>query len=219
MKVQTTHGKNNIWLTLILIISTLLIVLFFYLDRRNELSTLIQSWGPGGIVLAILIMGALCMTPIPSEGFFILLLKIFGVFWGALYSWIGYTLSTFILYYLAHYYLKDFFQKIFSPQLFEAVDHWIDSKGTLGLFIARLIPFPAHAVGYIAGVMPSVKLWPYVWTGAVTIIPYYLGTALIYLGLINSTSLWLLIGAAALIILWGLSYLFRRQSSTYYGEK
>ncbi|MEL1135069.1 VTT domain-containing protein [Desulfitobacterium sp. THU1] len=206
MKLQKTHGTNSLLLTLILVISIALIVLFFYLDRKNELSSLIQSWGIGGIFFAILIMAALCMTPIPSEGFFILLLKIFGVFWGSLYSWLGFILSNFAIYYLAHYYLKDFFRKLVTPKLFESVDRWIEDKGTLGLFFARLLPLPAHTVGYIAGVMPSVKLWPYVWTAAITIVPYYVGTALIYLGVAKSTWIWLLVGATALLVIWGISY-------------
>lgn len=207
-----SKSENYVWLSLILLFSSALIVFFFYLDRTNELSTLIRSWGIGGIIFAILLMGALCMTPIPSEGFFVLLLKIFGVVWGTLYSWLGSILSALIIYYLAHYFGKSFFQKLITPERFAMVDLWIQKKNTLGLFIARLLPIPAFVVNYIAGSLPSVKLWPYIWTAALSIIPYYLGTALVYTGIAKSTRLWLTLGLAALLVLWGISYFFTKQT-------
>lgn len=214
LEVQKNKIKNYIALALILILSAALIILFFYLDRQGQLSALIQLWGIGGILFAILLIGALTMTPIPSEGFLILLLKIYGLFWGTLYAWLGSIISSGVIYYLARYYGKSFFMHLITPKRFEMVDHWIEGKGTLGLFIARLLPIPAFAVNYIAGVLPSVKLWPYVWTAALSIIPYYLGTALIYQGVAKSTWIWLIVGAAALLALWGVSYLLSKQTNT-----
>lgn len=204
--------KNYIGLLLIMVIFTVLIVLFFYLDRENKLSALIQHWGLGGIFLSIILMTALCMTPIPSEGLVILLLKIFGIFAGTLYAWIGSILSSLIIFYLARYFGKSFFQKLITPQRFESVDHWIRQKGSFGLLIARLLPIPAFAVNYIAGVMPSIKLWPYVWTAALSIIPYYIGTALVYVGIVQSTWIWLAVGGAAILAFWGISYSLNKKS-------
>ncbi|WP_434510281.1 TVP38/TMEM64 family protein [Desulfitobacterium sp. AusDCA] len=206
MKDQKLNKKNYIVLFLIMVIFTVLIVLFFYLDRENRLSSLIQNWGLRGIFLSLLLMTALCMTPIPSEGLVILLLKVFGIFAGTLYAWIGSILSSLIIFYLARYFGKSFFQKLITPQRFETVDHWIREKGSLGLLIARLLPIPAFAVNYIAGVMPSVKLWPYIWTAALSIIPYYIGTALVYVGIVQSTWIWLAVGGTAILAFWGISY-------------
>lgn len=213
MKNQQVNKKNNGLLALVIIIFAVLIVLFFYLDRKNELSTLIQTWGIVGIIFAILIMGALCTTPIPSEGLTILLLKIFGVFWGILYSWLGSILSSFIIYYLVHYYGKSFFQKLITPERFETVDHWIKKKGPLGLLIARVLPIPAFIVNYIAAAIPSLKLWPYVWTAALAMLPYYLGTALVYVGVAKSTLIWVAVGAIAIFSFWAIGYLLSRRTN------
>lgn len=211
-KIKGKKSKNYGWLTLILIFFVALIVLFFYLDRQNKLSYFIQAWGIGGILLAILLMAAICMTPIPSEGLVLLLLKIFGVFWGVLYSWLGSILSSIAIFYITRYLGKSFFQKLLTPQHFETVEHWIRKKGSSGLLIARILPVPAFAVNYIAGALPSVKLWPYVWTAALAIIPYYIGTTLVYIGVAKSTWIWLTVGVAALLTFWGISYFLSKTS-------
>lgn len=214
MDDQKINKTNYIGLALIVVIFAVLLILFFYLDRRNELSVFIRNLGLGGIFLSILLMSALCMTPIPSEGLMILLLKIFGVYAGTLYSWLGSTLSSLIIFYLARYFGKSFFQRLITPQRFATVDHWIQKKGSFGLLIARLLPIPAFAVNYIAGAMPSVKLWPYVWTAALSIIPYYIGTALVYVGIVQSTWIWLALGGLAILVFWGMSYMLSRRSKS-----
>lgn len=206
-------GKNNVFLTLFIIIFLFLIVLFFYLDRKNQLSTLIRAWGIWGILLSILLMAALCMTPIPSEGFYLLLLKIFGVFLGPIYSWLGSIISAFVIYYLVHYFGKSLFQKLITPKYFETVDNWVKKRGSVGLLAARILPIPAFIVNYIAAAMPSISLWPYVWTSAVSIIPYYLGTTLVYIGVAKSTWIWLVAGVTAIIVVFTVSYQLNKKTN------
>jgi uncharacterized membrane protein YdjX (TVP38/TMEM64 family) len=210
---KNVKENNYGWLTLILIISVVLIVLFFYLDRQNQLSQVIQKWGLGGILISILLIAALCMTPIPSEGLVILLLKIFGIYEGVLYSWLGSILSSLAIFYLARYFGQSFFQKMVTPHRFEMVDHWIREKGSIGLLIARILPIPAFAVNYIAGVMPSVKLWPYVWTAALSIIPYYIGVALVYVGVYKLTWIWVAVGGVTILAFWGISYTLGKKAN------
>jgi uncharacterized membrane protein YdjX (TVP38/TMEM64 family) len=205
-------GRNYGWLTLIIVIFLALIVLFFYLDRQDYLSHIIRTWGLAGIMLAILLMTALSMTPIPSEGLLILLFKIFGIYEGLFYAWLGSILSSLVIYYLARYYGHSLFKRMISSNSMEQVDRWVQKKGTAGLFIARLLPVPAFAINYIAGIMPSIKLWPYMWTAALSIIPYYIGTALVYVGVYDATWIWLAAGGAAIILIWGISYYLTKKS-------
>ena len=189
----------------------LLIAAFLYLDRRNEISVLIQAWGFWGILLAVLLMTVICMTPIPSEGLVVLFLKIYGITHGIFYSWLGSTLSSLTIFWLARIYGQKLLPKLISPTRFEIVDNWVQRKGSLGLFIARLLPIPAFVVNYIAGLMPSLKLWPYFWTQALAIVPYYIGTALVFMGVAQKTWIWLILGAAALIVFWGTGYALNKQ--------
>jgi uncharacterized membrane protein YdjX (TVP38/TMEM64 family) len=217
LKTLKNKDKNYFRLIIVFILFITLIILFLYLDRQNQISRIIQAKGIAGILLSILLMTALCMTPIPSEGMVILLLKIFGVYEGTFYSWLGSILSSLIIFYFAHYFGQGFMQKIINPQRLQIVDHWIQKKGALGLLIARLLPIPAFAVNYAAGVLPSVKLWPYVWTAALAIIPYYLGTVFVYIGIAKATWIWLVVGVIALLALWQISFLLSKHTNN--GEK
>lgn len=207
MSDNQVNTNNYGRLTIILLVCLALIVLFFYLDRHNDISQVIWSWGKAGILLSILFMAAICMTPIPSEGLLIVLFKIFGIYNGAFYSWIGSILSALVIFYLARNWGQAFFRKMITPHRFHMVDHWILKRGSMGLFIARLLPIPAFAVNYITGVMPSVRLWPYIWTASLSIIPYYIGTALVYTGAARSTWIWLMAGGLIMFALWGISYI------------
>jgi len=211
----TIGGKGTIrkyaWTGIIIAVFVSLIAAFFYLDRRNELSVMIQEWGLGGVVFAILLMAALCMTPIPSEGLVVMYLKIFGTYEGVFFAWLGSTLSAVAIFIIVRVYGQMFIRKLISPQRFEVVDHWIKGKGSLGLLMARLLPIPAFAVNYIASAMPSMKLWTYLWTAALSMIPYYVGTALVFLGVSQETWIWLVLGIIALILIWSAGYFLNKR--------
>jgi uncharacterized membrane protein YdjX (TVP38/TMEM64 family) len=213
LKDQNIKEINYIWLILSLIILVGLIVLFFYLDRQNQLSLIIRTWGPGGILLSIFLMTALCMTPIYSEGLLILLFKIYGIYEGILIAWLGSLLSSLAIFYLVRYYGQNFFKKLITPERVNKVNIWIQKKGSLGLFLARLLPLPAFVVNYIAGVMSSIKLWPYIWTAALAILPYYVGTALVYIGVAQFRLVWLAVGVVIIFSLWGIGYTLSKKAN------
>ena len=212
---QALRDKHNIlkygWTGVLIAAFVLLIAAFFYLDRRNEISVIIQKWGLWGVAFAIFLMAALCMTPIPSEGLVVLFLKIYGIYQGVFFAWVGSTLSAVAIFIFVRVYGQRLMQKLISPERFKVVDQWIKGKGSLGLLVARLLPIPAFAVNYIASAMPSMKLWTYLWTAALTIIPYYVGTALVFLGVARETWNWLILGLAALIIFWGTGYVLNKR--------
>lgn len=212
---QTNEDKRNLrkygWTGVLIVLFILLIAAFFYFDRRNQISVVIRAWGVWGIVFAICLMGAICMTPIPSEGLVVLYLKIYGIYEGIFFSWLGSTLSSLVIFGIVRVYGQTLMKKLISPERFNTVDNWIKGKGSLGLLVARLLPIPAFAVNYIAGVMPSMKLWTYLWTAAVSMIPYYVGTALVFLGVARETWIWLALGIVALMIFWGTGYMLNKR--------
>lgn len=210
---RTKIGKYALSALVVGILVTLIVV-FLYLDRRNEISSSIQGLGFLGMFIAIVLMAFLHLTPVPSEGLLVLYLKIYGIYLGTLIAWLGSALSTLLIFFIARYYGQRFLQKLVTPERFNMVDNWVKRKGSLGLLIARLLPIPAFLVNYIAGVIPSVRFWPYVWTGALSIIPYYLGTALVFLGVSRAIWVWLIVGGIMIIAFWSLGYMFNRRLST-----
>lgn len=212
---QTIGDKRNMlkygWTGVLIVVFVLLIVVFFYFDRRNGISVIIRAWGLWGVVFAIFLMAALCMTPIPSEGLVVLYFKIYGVYQGLFFAWLGSTLSALAIFIIVRVYGVKLMQKLISQERFNVVDNWVKGKGSLGLFVARLLPIPAFAVNYIAGAMPSMKLWTYLWTAALSMIPYYIGTALVFLGVARETWIWLILGIVALILFWGTGYVLNKR--------
>lgn len=212
---QTIREKRNIrrygWTGVLIAAFILLIVAFFYLDRRNEISVIIRAWGLWGVVFAIFLMAALCMTPIPSEGLAVLYIKIYGIYQGIFFAWLGSTLGALAIFIIVRVYGQTLMKRLISPERFKVVDNWVKGKGSLGLFVARLLPIPAFAVNYIASAMPSMKLWTYLWTAALAMIPYYVGTALVFLGVARETWIWLVLGIVALILFWGTGYFLNKR--------
>jgi len=199
------------WTGVLIVAFVLLIAVFFYFDRRNEISVIIRAWGLWGIVFSIFLMSALCMTPIPSEGLVVLYLKIYGIYQGIFFAWLGSILSAMAIFIIVRVYGQTLMKRLISQERFNVVDNWIKGKGSMGLFVARLLPIPAFAVNYIAGAMPSIKLWTYLWTAALSMIPYYVGTTLVFLGVARETWIWMVLGIAALILFWGMGYFLNKR--------
>lgn len=173
----------------------LFVAVFLYFDRGNEITVLIQAWGAWGIVLAVFLMATLFMTPVPSEGLIVIYLKIYGAYLGTLYSWLGSMISSIAFFYIARTYAQKPMEKLITKERFKTVDNWVKEKGTIGLLTARFLPIPAFFVNCIVGTMPSIKIWPFFWTATVAIIPYFVGIALVFLGVSNGTWKWTIIGA------------------------
>ena len=194
------NKKNKInllitrWSGAIAVVLILFAAIFLYFDRGNGISVLIQRWGVMGIILAVLLMAAIFMTPVPSEGLVIIYFKIYGVYFGTLYSWIGSIIGSLALFIFARFYGQNIVAKLITKERFEIVNTWVAEKGTFGLFIARLLPIPTFFANFIFGIMPSIKTWPYLWTTSISIIPYFVGMAMIFMGIDKGTKLWLILG-------------------------
>jgi uncharacterized membrane protein YdjX (TVP38/TMEM64 family) len=203
------YGGLALLITLFVLLS---VFLFFYLDRSNAISKMIQNSGLYGVILALVMMALVSMTPVPTEGLLVLYQKVYGVYWGTTLAWMGANLGSLIIFLLARAYGQKFLNQFIKPEYFELVNRWVGRRGTWGLFIARLMPIPAFAANYIAGVLPSVRFWPYFWTAAISIIPYYVATALVYLGVSRQVWPWLIVGALGVLGFWGIGYWIKRRS-------
>lgn len=201
------------WIALLVGILITAVVVFLYLDRRNEISAAIQGLGIIGMAMAVVLMAFLHLTPVPSEGLLVLYLKIYGIYLGTLIAWLGSALSTLLIFYVARTYGQRFMRKLITQERFHMVNDWVKRKGSVGLLIARLLPIPAFIVNYIAGIIPAVRFWPYIWTGALAIIPYYMGTALVYLGVSREIWIWLIVGGIMIAAFWSLGYLFSHRTA------
>ncbi len=194
-------------------IAFLMIVFFFYMDQHGAVTLVIRSFGIFGIIIGILLMGAVCMTPIPSEGLLVIFLKVYGVLYGLLFAWIGSTLGAMAIFLLARSLFQPMIIGVIRDTWRYQIEEWVRKRGTMGLLIARLLPIPAVIINYAAGLFPGIRFYPYLWTAIVSMAPYYAGTALLFLGIAHGMTVWLIVGSLVIAVLVGVSYMFNRKWS------
>lgn len=197
----------------ILVVGALLVAAFFYFDRNNRLSRLILATGPWGIVISVVAMTLLCIIPVPSEFLLVLNMKVYGVWWGSLFSWIGSMLGCIAVFLIARYWAGRLLHAFISDEQMGKVEKWVGHHGVTGLILARIVPLPFIVVNYTAGVVRSVTLWNFIWTSAVGGIPYYLGAACVFLGLSRRYLVWLIVGGVAVVGVWTFGYLYNRHGN------
>ncbi|MBX5435894.1 MAG: TVP38/TMEM64 family protein [Alicyclobacillaceae bacterium] len=202
---------GSLWSVCLVLSGFAAMALFLYMDRNNQLSSVISGWGAVGIAASILLMAVLCMVPVPTEFLLLMNMRVYGVWAGVSFAWCGAMLGTLAVFGLARRFGRRFVQRWVSDDRFRQVESWVRRRQTVGLLFARLLPIPAVIVNYAAGLLTPVKLWTYMWTAAVTIIPYYIGTALLYLGIIRHLSLWLFVGVLSMAVLWLVSHWVTRR--------
>lgn len=207
---KLSKGASAAWSVAILAIGIALMVLFFHLDRHNEISDAIRSSGGFGIILSILLMALFCVIPVPSEFLMIMNMKVFGVWWGIFYTWIGAMLGALTVFLFARYVGRHLLEAFVSADRLQQVNTWIGNRGPIGLLLVRLIPLPFIVVNYAAGVLKSVKPFDYIWTTAVGLLPYDLGAALVFLGVSTRFRYYLVFGGLVVAAIWIGGFLYNR---------
>lgn len=188
------------------------VVLFFYYNRNHAITHAIQAYGSTGVFAAILMMTLLFLTPIPSEGLLLIYFNVYGVWIGLLYAWLSYLISVIILFVVARYTSTNFIRKTISSSRFETVDRWLKKKGFVGLLIVRLLPIPAFVVNCVMGAMPSIDFYGYLFTAIIAIIPYYVSSSLLYLGVSTANYKILLLCIPILLGAWWLAIKIRKMN-------
>lgn len=121
--------------------------------------------------------------------------------------------SAVVIFPVARRYGQVALRRFVTEDAFREIDGWIQKRGSLGLLIARLLPLPGFAVSYAAGILPSIGFVPYMWTAAVSLIPYYVAAALMFIGITARFVLYIAIGAVALVAFWLSGYWFHKRSN------
>jgi uncharacterized membrane protein YdjX (TVP38/TMEM64 family) len=153
--------------TVILIMSVIASsLLAVYLAKNiDQVESFIADIGFVGPLVSITLHTLLGASPIPSETLTAINGIVFGPLLGALYSWIGYMLASYVEYFIG--------MKIGNISDFESDrDKMPFGLGRLPadspwfLLLGRIVPFGgAKVVGVIGGVY-RVSLWRFTWTAA-----------------------------------------------------
>jgi len=191
-------------------------VVWFYFHYRHSLSihhaiVMIQGAGVNGVVVAILLMAVFCVLPVPSEFLIVANMMVYGVGWGLFYSWVGAVIGAVWAMYLTRWVGQPFVKRLLSEERQSQVNSWVGERGTMGLLALRFVPLvPYHALNYVAGLL-DIRLWPFVWTTAVGIIPFDLVMGAAFIGVSNGMAPWLLWGIIPLVLLLAVGFLYRKK--------
>jgi uncharacterized membrane protein YdjX (TVP38/TMEM64 family) len=186
------------------------LLLVLYLDRNNHMSQTVIDLGPWGVIVAILIMALVCLTPLPGEFLLLMDMRIYGVWWGIGVGWVGSIVGALAAFALSRSIGRVWMTRLVSPHQIQTVEAWVLKSRTVGLLAARLLPIPSSAVNYALGMLHTVSLWTYLWTGAVTAVPYYACTGLVYVGVFQRWTVWSVVILLAMGAFWILSLVGRK---------
>lgn len=213
--VENQNKLPNLRLISIISLLVIAIVIGFYIyllhtGEAQKLLKSIRNLGPIGMLLGIMIQTIANIFPVPGEFISIFLMEIYGPVWGGISSWIGGVAGAIGALYLTKWIARPFFGNLAQPVL-QKVDEFIKERETIGLLLFRFVPFvPYHFVNYAAGLL-DVKIWGFVWTTGVGILPYTIAMSGIYAGLRHGSYIWGLIGVAIFVILMGIDWLVKKR--------
>lgn len=197
-----SRGAGVFWSVVVVVGGIGLVIAFLHFDRNGQLSAAMRSWGGVGVVVSVLLMGLFCVIPVPSEFLMVMNMKVYGVWWGIFYSWSGAMVGATVVFFMARHMGSRLLQAFVSEARLSQVESWVQRRGVWGLLLARLVPLPFIVVNYAAGVIRSVRVWDYVWTTGVGLLPYDVGAALVFLGFSKRFLIWLIIGGVAIVGFW-----------------
>ena len=220
--------RNKLVLSLFLIFILAIAALFFI--YKDQLKLVYKSpetvkgyvAGFGAFAPIIFILSYLVQAFVPFIPTLILTMfggYVFGVVWGTIYSLIGMTIGSIIIFLIARKLGRPFFSRIISKKELEHFDVFFKKRGDMSIFLARsiLILFPPDVVSVAAG-LTQIKLRHYVIFSVLGFIPNLFILALFGRQLsqgINPATITLLV----LIVLAILGYIFRHQLKIFFIEE
>jgi uncharacterized membrane protein YdjX (TVP38/TMEM64 family) len=211
------HSETRSYTRYISILGLLFIAVvicyYIYLLRIGEAQRILKSirnFGFAGILFGITMQTIVNMLPVPGEFTSIVLMEIYGPIWGGLYSWIGGVVGAVGGLYLTRWIAKPFFGKMVRPYL-DKVDEWIKKREDMGLLLIRFVPLvPYHFVNYAAGLL-NVRVWGFVWTTGLGILPYTVAVSGLYAGIRRGSIVWGITGCGIFLLLLGTSWYIKRR--------
>ncbi|QDI77354.1 MULTISPECIES: TVP38/TMEM64 family protein [Leisingera] len=147
----------------------------FVLDGQarpvEEMAAWLRSTGAWAPLAVIVLMVVHSFVPFPAEILALCAGALFGTLLGAVLIWAGAMLGALVAFGLARRLGQETVRSWLSEAQTRQLDAWTEERGALALLAARLIPVIAfNLINYAAG-LTRVRLWTFVWTTALGILP------------------------------------------------
>ncbi len=171
----------------------------------HDMAIYLQAFGYWAPVAVIALMIVHSFVPFPAEVLALCAGAVFGTFLGAVLIWIGAMIGALVAFYLARWLGQAIVLNWLSDRQARVLQDWTHERGTMALLVCRFIPVIAfNLINYAAG-FTRVRVWTFVWTTAVGILPVTVLCA--YLGAQMKTLDWpslMAVSAVCIVIVLGL---------------
>lgn len=126
------------------------------------------AWAPLAVIFLMVVHS---FVPFPAEILALCAGAVFGTILGAALIWTGAMLGALVAFALARRLGQGAVRGWLSETQVRQLDAWTEERGALALLAARLVPVIAfNLINYAAG-LTRVRLWTFVWTTALGILP------------------------------------------------
>lgn len=147
----------------------------FVLDGQvrpvEEMAAWLLSTGAWAPLAVIVLMVVHSFVPFPAEILALCAGAVFGTLLGAVLIWTGAMLGALVAFGIARGLGRKPLRAVLSGAQLRQMDAWTEERGALALLAARLIPLIAfNLINYAAG-LTRVRVWTFVWTTALGILP------------------------------------------------
>jgi uncharacterized membrane protein YdjX (TVP38/TMEM64 family) len=150
--------RRNIWSIIIFLVILAIIgaSIFFFqktFESPKDAADKIRDLGAlGPLVVITLIALEVVIAPIPGYVIAIASGYAFGIWWGALYSYLGNIIGTAIAFFISRRYGRPLVEKIIKKKQLIVYDSFFKEKGKPMLWLAYLFPvFPADIISFVTG--------------------------------------------------------------------
>lgn len=177
---EEIRKNQDIWkIDLLIIFVFIVIVAVFSLwspqwPSRLELNQLVEKYrvfGPLAIIVAVIV--EVIIAPLPGNLVSITAGAIYGVFRGALYTWIGNVIGSSLAFWIARKLGRPIVKKIISEEKIRRFDHFLHRNKFL-IWIVYILPiFPVDIISYMIG-FSVMKFRRFLMIIAISFIPYLL---------------------------------------------
>ena len=113
----------------------------------------ILSFGPLAPLSYVVVLAAqVVVAPIPGHLLGFVGGYLFGPFWGTVYSLVGVTIGSTVVFVLSRRFGRPYVERMLAPELVSRFDAFVADSGTVGIFLVFLIPgLPDDAVCFLVG--------------------------------------------------------------------
>lgn len=215
MEQQASSRKrvSSLISIVVILIAIALYIYLLHIGAAQRMLKGIRDMGILGIVVGIIFQTIVNILPVPGEFTSIVLMEIYGPWWGGVYSWVGGLLGAIGAMLLSRWITGAFVLQWARPFL-DKVQPLVQRHESYGMLMLRFIPLvPYHFVNYASGLL-HVKAWIFIWTTAIGILPYTIAMSGIYAGVRQGSLKWGLIGGGVTLILLAVGiYVKKRRQS------